>query len=159
MVSLRKSQVFSEVDWLKNWSRQGRVKNTLKSKSHMMNHELKVRMDNIYRSVEVNNVNHIVRSLDILWSYYEAARKRFVNVVCMQGVALHLVKSSDIRYITKSVFFKLCGWLEAKATRVNRSRRFDIAEEEDGTRSSDWKSRMRQNYFEVKEIPTDIWND
>lgn len=86
----------SEIDRLKSQSRQERLKNALKSKALNMNQGLMVRMDDICRSIQGDNVDHTVRDLyDILWSYYEVARKRFVDVVCMQGAALHLVTGPD----------------------------------------------------------------
>lgn len=51
-----------------------------------------VRLDGILETPTASNTDHTIRDLhDILKSYYKVARKRFVDVVCMQAVDHHLV--------------------------------------------------------------------
>lgn len=55
-----------------------------------------VRLDTAYQNAHMSNVDHTARELhDILMSYYKVARKRFVDVVCMQGADYHLVTGPD----------------------------------------------------------------
>ena len=51
-----------------------------------------VHLDAIMKSSTASNTDHTIRDLhDILKSYYKVARKRFVDVVCMQAVDHHLI--------------------------------------------------------------------
>lgn len=55
-----------------------------------------VELDTINQNAHMSNVDHTIRDLhDILQSYYKVARKRFVDVVCMQGTDFHLVNGPD----------------------------------------------------------------
>lgn len=55
-----------------------------------------VKLDTVHQNAHMSNVDHTVRDLhDILKSYYKVARKRFVDVVCMQGADFHLVTGPD----------------------------------------------------------------
>ena len=51
-----------------------------------------VPVDDIVKNHPMSNTDHMVRDAhDILQSYYKVARKRFVDNICMQGAAYHLV--------------------------------------------------------------------
>jgi hypothetical protein len=51
-----------------------------------------VRLDRIKQSMAIDNSEHTIQDIhDILESYYEVARKRFVDTVCMQGVDFYLL--------------------------------------------------------------------
>ena len=51
-----------------------------------------VKLDAILQTSTASNTDHTIRDLhDILKSYYKVARKRFVDVVCMQAVDYHLI--------------------------------------------------------------------
>lgn len=51
-----------------------------------------VKLDSILESSRTSNLEHTVQDIhDILHSYYIVARKRFVDVVCMQAADYHLV--------------------------------------------------------------------
>lgn len=51
-----------------------------------------VRLSDIVDLQQMNNVEHTAQDIhDILQSYYEVARKRFVDNVCMQAADYHLV--------------------------------------------------------------------
>ena len=55
-----------------------------------------VKVSSIVDNHPMSNVEHTVRDLhDILKSYYKVARKRFVDVVCMQAADHHLVTGPD----------------------------------------------------------------
>lgn len=55
-----------------------------------------VKFDTLDQNAHMSNVDHTTRELhDILKSYYKVARKRFVDVVCMQGADFHLVTGPD----------------------------------------------------------------
>ena len=52
----------------------------------------RVEVEEIVRTHSMSNLNHIVREIhDILKSYYEVARKRFVDSLCMQAADYYLV--------------------------------------------------------------------
>lgn len=54
-------------------------------------HEV-VMVDKILQTATASNTDHTIRDLhDILKSYYKVARKRFVDVMCMQAVDHHLI--------------------------------------------------------------------
>ncbi len=47
-------------------------------------------------AANVSNAEHTVQDIhDILEAYYKVARKRFVDVVCMQGADYHLVSGPE----------------------------------------------------------------
>ena len=51
-----------------------------------------VHLNTIMQSSTASNTDHTIRDLhDILKSYYKVARKRFVDVVCMQAVDHYLI--------------------------------------------------------------------
>lgn len=53
-------------------------------------------MDAIVHSVQMGNIQHTVEDIyAILKSYYKVARKRFVDVVCMQAADHFLVTGSE----------------------------------------------------------------
>ena len=55
-----------------------------------------VRLDDIMQNHPMSNTEYIVQDLhDILESYYEVARKRFVDTICMQGTDYYLVTGPD----------------------------------------------------------------
>lgn len=55
-----------------------------------------VRLDSTLQTTTTSNVEHTICDLhDILKSYYKVARKRFVDVVCMQASDYHLVNGPD----------------------------------------------------------------
>ncbi len=78
-------------------SRQLRMKARLESSSfHNANLGQLVRLDTFLQTSTASNTDHTVRDLhDILKSYYKVARKRFVDVVCMQAVDRHLITGPD----------------------------------------------------------------
>lgn len=48
------------------------------------------------KAANASNAEHTVQDIhDILLAYYKVARKRFVDVVCMQGADYHLVSGPD----------------------------------------------------------------
>jgi len=55
-------------------------------------HGTVVRLDDIITNRSLSNVEHVVQDLhDILRSYYKVSRKRFVDIVCMQGADYHVI--------------------------------------------------------------------
>ena len=55
-------------------------------------HGTVVRLEDMMRNHSMSNTEHIVQDLhDILFSYYNIARKRFVDSVCMQAADHHLI--------------------------------------------------------------------
>ena len=51
-----------------------------------------VKLDAILQTSTASNTDHTIRDIhDILKAYYKVARKRFVDVVCMQAVDYHLI--------------------------------------------------------------------
>ena len=55
-----------------------------------------VQLDAILQTSTASNTDYTIRDLhDILKSYYKVARKRFVDVVCMQAADHHLVSGPD----------------------------------------------------------------
>lgn len=78
-------------------SRQGRLKSSMENGAvEVESYGRMVKLDTVYQHAHMSNVDHTVRDLhDILKSYYRVARKRFVDVVCMQGADFHLVTGPD----------------------------------------------------------------
>ena len=77
--------------------RQKRVKARLE-KSSFVNAEgdRVVKLDTTIATTAASNFEHTVGDLhDILQSYYKVARKRFVDVVCMQAADWHLIHGPD----------------------------------------------------------------
>lgn len=81
-------------------------------------------------NAHVCNADHTIHDLhDILKSYYKVARKRFVDVVCMQGADFHLAMGPDTPTKVFSLNFvanlkpeqleRICG--ETLATRKKRA--------------------------------------
>ncbi|KAI9810026.1 MAG: hypothetical protein M1827_006724 [Pycnora praestabilis] len=69
-----------------------------------------VKMDAIVSSVQMGNIEHTVEDIHaILKSYYKVARKRFVDVVCMQAADHFLVTGSEspLRLLTPSFVHRL----------------------------------------------------
>ena len=69
-----------------------------------------VEMDAIVSSVQMGNIEHTVEDIHaILKSYYKVARKRFVDVVCMQAADHFLVTGSEspLRLFTPSFVHRL----------------------------------------------------
>ena len=63
-----------------------------KEKSNVRWYWPMVKRDITLQSSAASNTDHTIRDLhDILKSYYKVARKRFVDVVCMQAVDHHLI--------------------------------------------------------------------
>ena len=59
-------------------------------------HGTVVRLDDVVQNHPMTNMEHIVQDIhDILLSYYEIARKRFVDNVCMHAVDHFLVNGSE----------------------------------------------------------------
>ena len=55
-------------------------------------HGAMAKIDAILQAPTASTTDHAIRDLhDILRSYYKVARKRFVDVICMQAVDYHLV--------------------------------------------------------------------
>ncbi|MCJ1266547.1 hypothetical protein MMC22_006432 [Lobaria immixta] len=77
--------------------RQKRLESSMERKAiNITNYGRMVELNAIYQKAHMSNVDHAVRDLhDILKSYYKVARKRFVDVVCMQGADFHLVTGPD----------------------------------------------------------------
>lgn len=73
--------------------RQQRLKALMeKMKFDVEDHGDVVRVDDILQTSTASNTDHTIRDLhDILKSYYKVARKRFVDVVCMQAVDHYLL--------------------------------------------------------------------
>lgn len=74
-------------------SRQQRMKALIdKSKFTTSKHGEVVKVDIILRTATASNADHVIRELhDILKSYYKVARKRFVDLMCMQAVDHRLI--------------------------------------------------------------------
>ncbi|CAD6586476.1 MAG: hypothetical protein ASARMPRED_002547 [Alectoria sarmentosa] len=73
--------------------RQGRMKALMeKSKFSVPGYGEVIGLNTNLHTSTASNTDHTVRELhDILQSYYKVARKRFVDVVCMQAADYHLV--------------------------------------------------------------------
>ncbi len=55
-----------------------------------------VNVDSMIQGSTESNTEHTIQDLhDILRSYYKVARKRFVDVLCMQAADYHLVTGPD----------------------------------------------------------------
>ena len=81
-------------------ARVERLKSALKGQAVAVKfgneHRDMVKMDAIVSSVQMGNIEHTVEDIHaILRSYYKVARKRFVDVVCMQAVDHFLVTGSE----------------------------------------------------------------
>lgn len=78
-------------------SRQERLKSSMEKRAvELAGYGRMVELDTVYQHAHMSNVDHTVHDLhDILKSYYRVARKRFVDVVCMQGADFHLVTGPD----------------------------------------------------------------
>ena len=78
-------------------SRQDRVKGRLEQSSYVNESgERVVNINTTIATATASNLEHTVGDLhDILHSYYEVARKRFVDVVCMQAADYHLITGPD----------------------------------------------------------------
>ena len=74
-------------------NRQERVKARLKKSSYVTEEgDRVVKLDTTIATTTASNLEHTIGDLhDILHSYYKVARKRFVDVVCMQAADYHLV--------------------------------------------------------------------
>ena len=82
---------------ISTFSRQQRLKKLLQP-NVIYNNELGnvVRLSNILDHHPVSNVEHTVRDIhDIIKSYYKVVRKTFVDNVCKQAAAHHLITGSD----------------------------------------------------------------
>lgn len=74
-----------------------------------------VKLDSIVESSRASNLEHTVQDIhDILHSYYMVARKRFVDVVCMQAADYHLVTGpmSPVKMFSPSFVSELRQQLE-----------------------------------------------
>lgn len=61
-------------------------------------------------AANVSNAEHTVQDIhDILEAYYKVARKRFVDVVCMQGADYHLVAgpNTSVRFFSPAFVTQL----------------------------------------------------
>lgn len=55
-----------------------------------------VRLNDITQDHPMSNVDHVIQDIhDILKSYYEVARKRFVDNICMHAADYHLITGPD----------------------------------------------------------------
>jgi len=95
-------------------ARVERLKTALKGQATAVEfgneHRLMVNMDAIVHSVQMGNIEHTVEDIHaILKSYYKVARKRFVDVVCMQAADYFLVTGSEspLRLFTPSFVHRL----------------------------------------------------
>lgn len=51
-----------------------------------------IRKHDLHTKNSMSNTDYVVQDIhDILYSYYKVARKRFVDVTCMQGADFHLI--------------------------------------------------------------------
>ena len=81
-------------------SRQKRLKSALVNSNNVQNipgtgDVVKIQ-DFVKHQSNSNNLDFVVHDLhDILSAYYKVARKRFVDVVCMQGTDYHLIAGPD----------------------------------------------------------------
>ena len=78
-------------------SRQRRVKARLEKNAYTNEdgHRV-VRLDTTVATTTASNMEHTIGDLhDILHAYYKVARKRFVDVVCMQASDYHLITGPD----------------------------------------------------------------
>ena len=78
-------------------SRSKRAKDSLTKRAiDIDGHGLMVSADIINPDPTGSNLDHVIQDLhDILKSYYKVARKRFVDVLCMQAADYHLVTGPD----------------------------------------------------------------
>lgn len=95
-------------------ARVERLKSALKDQAVTVKfsneHRVMVKMDAIVSSVPMGNLEHTVEDIHaILKSYYKVARKRFVDVVCMQAADHFLVTGSEspLRLLTPSFVHRL----------------------------------------------------
>ena len=59
-------------------------------------HGKDLKLDDVVQNVTASNTDLLIHDLhDILKSYYKVARKRFVDVVCMQAVDYYLLTGPD----------------------------------------------------------------
>jgi len=77
----------------RSFSRRERIRVSLEDKVLIdSKHGTVVRLDDIVQTHPMSNVEHVVQEVhDILKSYYEVARKRFVDNLVMQAADYHLV--------------------------------------------------------------------
>ena len=59
-------------------------------------HGTVVRLEDMMRSHPMSNTEHVIQDLhDVLYSYYNVARKRFVDGVCMQAADRYLINGPE----------------------------------------------------------------
>ena len=76
----------------------------------MSSHIVKPEHPSRPKAANGSNAEHTVQDIhDILKAYYKVARKRFVDVVCMQGADYHLVSGPEtsIRFFSPSFVTEL----------------------------------------------------
>ncbi len=95
-------------------ARVERLKTALKGQATAVEfgnkYRLIVNIDAIVYSVQMGNIEHTVEDIHaILKSYYKVARKRFVDVVCIQAADYFLVTGSEspLRLFTPSFVYRL----------------------------------------------------
>ncbi|KAL8902671.1 MAG: hypothetical protein Q9207_004473 [Kuettlingeria erythrocarpa] len=78
-------------------SRTKRMRDSLKTQTiEISGYGAMVQVDSMIQGSTGSNTEHTIQDLhDILRSYYKVARKRFVDVLCMQAADYHLVKGPD----------------------------------------------------------------
>lgn len=88
-----------------------------------------IKLDTIDHASRASNLEHTVQQIhDVLHSYYKVARKRFVDVVCMQAADYYLVNGaeSSVRLFSPEFVYGLTpeqlGTIagESAATRMKR---------------------------------------
>ena len=95
-------------------ARVERLKSALKGQAVSVDlgneHRDMIKVDAVISSVQMGNIEHTVKDIHaILKSYYKVARKRFVDVICMQAVDHFLLPGfeSPLRLFTPSFVHRL----------------------------------------------------
>ncbi|KAH8430047.1 uncharacterized protein LDX57_007718 [Aspergillus melleus] len=93
----RRSDPLSLVRFLTSHSRQKRTSSVIEEKAISgCSHGNVVRVEDLSPQKSISNTAHTVQDLhDILQSYYQVARKRFVDNVCMQAAGYYLVNGPE----------------------------------------------------------------
>lgn len=92
-----------------------------------------VKLDTIMQmTYQASNLDHTVCDLhDILKSYYKVARKRFVDVICMQAADFYLVTGPDtpIKVFSPAFVSELTTETIAGEDVVNKGKRAELKRE------------------------------
>lgn len=100
-----------------------------------------IRLEDMIQNHPMSNIEHVVQDLhDILFSYYEVVRRRFVDGVCMQAADHYLVNGVETPLTLFSP--KFVSSLNAEQLEL-------IAGEEQGTRRR--RAQLKRNIASLEE--------